>query len=461
MSLVKYEKQDIGFKIVSQEFYTYLSSLFKDISQNSIIKEQDNCLIYVCHPQIRGEVQKVTIELGFTQKDKEKYFEKIIVTSSSEYLNEYDLSDFTNSIIQKLFTVLNNKPKKNYCVRNYCTYFNRVPMQIDLVVHGAYKVRIHSFDFNSKRDYTEPLTEQIVMFDTETPAADINEALSIAYNNSNTMCAILSVLLDVGIKLLKSEYRIFVQNSGNNYTINRYRTGFADFEWGLSVKDNLTGLTTLVDGNKKFMGNTVITFMDENQNRIGSTIIQNQNDKANVEQIFLTHNIKKTAERTDFSEEIDSLTHFSTNCIKIPQQIRTYIKNIENLESKKKEIFLSAARLYNISLLTDELGATVSSAYKVSCIEALAKSEKLDFSSFMQKYSSSAIDKKLLDYYYGTIRSGHFHSGEFYFNEYNVTMQFDTDLGFAERKDNYLKFNNTIRCAIFNWVNKNIIGMVK
>lgn len=458
MALVKYEKQDIGFKVVSQEFYTYLSSLFKDISQNAIINNQDNTLTYECYPQIRDEEQKLTVELGFTEKEKAKYFDKITATSFSENLNEYDLSDFANSIIQKLFTVLNNKPKKNYCVRNYCTYFNRVPMQIDLVVHGAYKVRIHSFDFNSKRDSTESLTEQILMFDTEIPAVDINEALSIAYNNSNTLCSVLSVLLDVGIKLLMSEYRIFTQNFCTGLTINRYRTGFADLEWGLSVKDNLNGLTTLVDGNKKFMGNAALIFMDENQNRVGSAIIQNQNDKKNVEQIFLSHKIEKGSCSTDYGEEIDNLTHFPSNKIKIPRKIRAYIKNIENLESKKKQIFLSATRLYNISLLTDELGATVSAAYKVSCIEALAKAEKLDFSSFMQKYSSITVDKKLLDYYYGTIRSGHFHSGEFYFNEYNVTMQFDTDFGFAERKDNYLKFNNFIRSAIINWINKNIVG---
>lgn len=455
--LKKSEINDLGFKILSQDFYTYVSSIFKNIFQNAIISEQNESLIYECSPQIRGESQKISVELDFIEKEGSKWFDRIEVSSYSENLNEYDLSDFANSIIQKLFIVLNNKPKKTYCVRNYCIYFNRVPMQIDLVVHGAYKVRIHSYNFNSKRFSTEPLTEQILMFDTEIPAVDINDALSISYNNSNTLCSELSVLLDVGLKLLTSKYHIFVQNSCNGLTLNRYRTGFADFEWGLSVKNNLNGLTILADGNKKFMGNAVTTFMDVNQNRIGSTIIQNQNDNGNVEQVFLNHKIEKMNGITTYNEKIDVLTHFPSNEIKIPRQIRTYIRNIENLEANKKEIFLAATRLYNVSLLSDELGATISASYKVSCIDALAKSEKLSFSSFMQKYLSTTLDKKLLDYYFGTIRSGHFHSGEFYFNEYNVSMQFDTDFGFSERRESYLKFNNYIRGAIIAWINKNIV----
>jgi len=455
MALIFYSKDNLQFKILSDTFYIYLSNLFKDISKSTIINNDRKTLIYECFPIIRDTEQKVTVELVFLEEAKEKYFDKLKVTSDSKNLNEYDLADFANTILQKLYTSVNNKQKKKFCVRNYCTYFNRFPMQIDLVVNGAYKVRIHSYDFNSKRISTESLTEQILMVDTEILAVDINEALSVSYNNTNNLCALLSVLLDVGIKPIKSEYRIFVTKCEEKMMINRYRTGFADFEWGLSVKDNLSGLTTLLEGDNKFMGNFVLTFMDEKQNRIGSTIVQNQNDKDEIEQIFLNKKISKNTGNTVFCNEINDLTHFPATEIKIPKQIRKYIKNIELLDNK--DLFLSASRLYNISLLCEGLGTTVAAAYKVSCIEALAKTEKLAFSAFMQKYYTDKIDKKLLDYYYGTIRSGHFHSGEFYFNEYNVTMQFDTDFGQTERRDNYLKFNNAIRGAFINWIKLNIL----
>lgn len=457
MDLVRYEKDNIQFKICSLEFYSYLSSIFKDISKNTVINEKENILSYECYPEIRGAEQKVIVELLFSEIEKTWYFDKITLTSSSNNLNEYDLSDLANTIIQKLFTAINNKQKQNYCVRNYCSYFNITPMQIDLTVHGAFKVRIHSYEFNSTRISTEPLTEQILMFDTELQAVDINEALSISYNNSNNLCSLLSVLFDIGFKLLKSEYRIFVLNTEKGLTINRYRTGFVDSKLGLSVKDNLNGLTTLLDGNKKFMGNVVISFLDENHHKIGSTIVQNQNDKGNIESIFLNNKIEKNTGSTIYSDEINVLTHFPANDIKVPRQIRNYIRNIEHLETNKKNCFIATARLYNLSLLTYELGATVSAAYRVSCIESLAKTENLSFSVFMQRYCTEMVDKKLLDYYYGTIRSGHFHSGEFYFNEYNITMQFDTDFVFSERKAHYLKFNNAIRSAVINWINTTVL----
>lgn len=100
---------------------------------------------------------------------------------------------------------------------------------------------------------------------------------------------------------------------------------------------------------------------------------------------------------------------------------------------------------------------TLSASYKISCIETLAKSEKLSFSGFMEEYLTESYNKKLLDYYYGNIRSGHFHSGTFSFNEYSISLLTEVDKLFKEKRDDMLIFNDLIRNCIINWVEKNIL----
>ncbi|MDI5740202.1 hypothetical protein MJM94_23810, partial [Salmonella enterica subsp. enterica serovar Kentucky] len=55
----------------------------------------------------------------------------------------------------------------------------------------------------------ESLTEQIVMFDIEVDAINVDHARSLAYNHTANLNAYLCVLLDVSFELITSEFRIF------------------------------------------------------------------------------------------------------------------------------------------------------------------------------------------------------------------------------------------------------------
>lgn len=93
----------------------------------------------------------------------------------------------------------------------------------------------------------------------------------------------------------------------------------------------------------------------------------------------------------------------------------------------------------------------------VSSIETLAKSEGLIYGEFIKKYGNNSIDEKLLDYCYGAIRSGHFHSGEFRFNEYDINLCAEFDDSFQEKLNLMNRSNSMLRLCFVNWINEKIL----
>ena len=116
--------------------------------------------------------------------------------------------------------------------------------------------------------------------------------------------------------------------------------------------------------------------------------------------------------------------------------------------------------MYNLSLVFARQEATVEKSYKVCAIETLAKFEKISFSEFMRKYIPKLDEnnKKLLDYYY-SIRSGHFHSGKFYFGEFETSLLSEVNFLLKEKTKDYFQFNNLIREAFINWIEQNILNV--
>lgn len=167
----EYTIKDLNFKVNSSDFYSYLSAFLKDISNNSINNSKDAVLEFNCTDIMRDKECNFTIEFHFGKKDTYEYFDLLKIYSAEDSINEYDLKEYTNKIILRLFAELNNKTKTKYVVRNYCSYFNAFPMKINLVVQGDHKTRLRSYDFNSK-NLRPPLTEQILFFDNEVEAVN-------------------------------------------------------------------------------------------------------------------------------------------------------------------------------------------------------------------------------------------------------------------------------------------------
>jgi len=461
--IIKYKYTDkIKLKnTVLERIQNVITNNFEIIS-SSISDKKDKTINFIIKTILDNNENMINIDIELNQD--EIYGVEVSTNIENNELNEYHLKNFTLDLITKILNDEHNEELTKYTVRTYSRIFNSSPIQQEILINGDYKVLIKPHVWTTRQ---EPLTEQIVMYDIEIKAINIDHARSIAHNYSKNLNSYLSILLDVSFELITSEFRIFTIKHENNFDLQRYRTGFIDTELGLLVKDNLNGLTNLYDMdeiNSFYQGKIVLNFLDfDNSNNVlGDSYINNVSNHNNYfEELFKNHKIQKTKQHQKPKKvSIKKTFHYPNLEIEIPTDIRKYFRNISLLNKGIKESFLSSARMYNLSLIFARQEATVEKSYKVCAIETLANFERISFSEFMKKYVSKLNDndKKLLDYYY-SIRSGHFHSGKFYFGEFETSLLSEVNFLLKEKTNDYLKFNNIVREALISWVEKNILNV--
>lgn len=143
--------------------------------------------------------------------------------------------------------------------------------------------------------------------------------------------------------------------------------------------------------------------------------------------------------------------------LSLPKEARKILRAIDNAEQDIVKAFDSGARLTQLASIIGRQFPTVGLAYRIAAVEAISKSEKecRGFSDFIRKYviSTDNLDG-LLDYMYGTVRSGHFHAGEFPLGEFEAKRYFDP---FLDRDDVWSSSiqrtcHDILREAIVNWI---------
>jgi len=376
--------------------------------------------------------------------------------------NEINLKYHALRLMDDIISGEHNGDYKKYTIRTYSKIFNAHPLREEVLINADFKFLIKPFPWSSK---DEPLTEQIVLFDTEVEAINIEHARSLTYNHTSNTNAYLSVLLDTGFEMVSSEFRIFTIKQGHEFSFNRYRTGFVDLELGLVVKDNHYGLkdvNNLDHVNSFYSGKMVFNLPTKKDDgglefHAAQTIDTISNNDF-LEELFSNHKIIRKNDNKNKPEFIciNETPHYPSHEIVMPSDVRRYFKGIASLFAEKKEAFLSSCRLYNIALTLGRSQPTASQSYKVCAVETLANFEKISFSEFMIKYSKKYFDKQLCDYFY-SVRSGHFHAGRFYFDEYAVNFQREIALTFHERTADHENFSRYVRIAIINWIRKEIL----
>ncbi|AQR96119.1 hypothetical protein [Clostridium saccharoperbutylacetonicum] len=390
--------------------------------------------------------------------NKEKFLSvELELNDEGDIYTEYDLKYFYYEEIQDNLYKYRNVSKKKYAIRNYRAIYN------SYAIKGGYTINCkNKFQFFSLRvcDRSEPMTEHIIAFDVEVEETSLDRARSKVHNLVSDYCAFLSVLLDIGFEEVNSKYvnYVILDKITGMLAEKRHRTSFIDGELNLIVKDNLNGLMHKKDMNKgPLLGYISYGNIGEGDvvttEKIGSTPY--------LEETFSKHRIYKTKINTpsDYIDEIDESVHFPNNMIPIPRQIRNYFKGIFELEEfdyEKYKMFRNACRLYNLSHIFGNISPTAQISYLISTIDALSKSEKLTFGQFVRKYSNES-ELDLLNYMYGKVRSGHFHSGEFCFREYNVELNVSADPTFFLDQSDYYKTKLQLRKILIEWIKIEII----
>lgn len=426
-------KEDNGHFIVTADF---LDNMRNSQAKMRLVLEYDEITIY-------------KVKLGMYQCEND-----LIDYTMDMKLYYYENLDIYRSI-QEIRSE-NDTPKT---VRIYKLMYNSYPIK------GTYsfnlrkcKLIFHTIGYEER---TEPLTEQIVAFDVKIKAANIQEARARAYNIVADFISYLSVLLDVSFYEPQSIYRNFVRLSYNSYyqreiSHERFRTSFIDRELGIVVKNNMNGLATLDDVKKgeNFDSGVVSIKFPDNKD---VNLIETYGNTKHIEEVFEKHRLEKVPKtQPEYAEEIMEDLFILGQKILIPKCIREYFRGIDNLEDKKKKYFRNSARLYNISTL---IGVNVSSlqiALLVASVESLAKAEGLNYSEFVKEYCQSA-NKNDVDEMY-EIRSKLFHSGEFSFFEFDISMNPYLNPIFEDFSEKYMEYRKIIRKTVITWIIRNIMN---
>jgi hypothetical protein len=74
----------------------------------------------------------------------------------------------------------------------------------------------------------------------------------------------------------------------------------------------------------------------------------------------------------------------------------------------------------------------------------------------MPRFAPEDFNKKLSDYFY-SLRSAHFHGGNFSYNEFMMNLQVESDFLNKSKTDDFIEFYNIIRATLINWVEEEIL----
>jgi hypothetical protein len=225
--------------------------------------------------------------------------------------------------------------------------------------------------------------ERIIVIDQIVEAIDNEEASMNAFENAENIISLLSFILDISIEEPVQNHMYFLDKDFNE------------------CKREIS----------YFLDNNCPSSMP-----IKNSICKTANFDGSI---LLSH---------------ENIYHFN-EVLKFPKETRRIINEVMKSETNLKNAVLNFSKLYRLSKFVGTRYSTSEIAYQCAGIESIAKFERENsFTSFMNKFYGE--NKELYDFIYGTLRSGHFHAGEFEFYDflikpnifYNPKVQFTENI---------------------------------
>ncbi len=167
-----------------------------------------------------------------------------------------------------------------------------------------------------------------------------------------------------------------------------------------------------------------------------------------------------------FSENpVDYLSNIKkTLCL--PRSIRKLFKAYYNLPADEQAAFLSASRMYHISLTAGRMSTTVRASYQLAALDALSKpyrEKNLNKNAIMKltdRYYSQGEGNKIGELY-DSIRNAHFHQG--YFDEIELNgfeVRPFSEAKWLKKEIDYLFKTEAVFFVLNNWLSEKISSEV-
>ncbi|QOF95003.1 hypothetical protein IFJ82_14450 [Novacetimonas hansenii] len=415
--------------------------------------------------------------------------EKVKIDSLIDDVNEINLDKYIDDLLNNSLVYEAKLKLKTYFVRNYIKYYNSKSINASLFFNYFDNVIMTAV---VSPPSPVPLSENILQFDIKVNAINIDQARSISYNLSKNICALLSVFLDINFEMINEESRFSLINLSNlvdrgelGGIVNiRSDLGYYDEELDICVLDNLNGMQSgeaFVSGERN-QGNVSLTidrsflpdpelpddipdelreYFSTNPDTLHFTI----GERDFLEKLFFDRCVPMPDERNiNYSDKLSRDVHIKNTEINIPKDIKEYFSML-SVKNDLNECFLSCARIYNLALTNFRYEATAFASYLVCCVEIISQyncsiGKKMSFSKAMEEYSGKTkdYDKKICDFFYGSVRSAHFHSGKFRFSEYNVSLMTATDFATQRNLKLIFQFYRMVRHVIIEFFEQEFIS---
>ncbi|NRD31030.1 hypothetical protein HQQ92_04280 [Shewanella sp. DC2-4] len=317
-----------------------------------------------------------------------------------EDLNNNVLTEKITALIQTALLKSLGSVKQIFYRRFHYTYFGE---QLD----GEYwvkGVRIAPVYYDEETKQIRNI-ERYFSIELEVAAIDEHDANAISNEMADIYAARLSLFLDVGISPPRSEQKWFLSENYIESSILR-QTGYYGYDHKLERMP------------KK----------------------------------------KEICKLGAYHESLHPYLHYVGETLKLPTETRKIFSALEKSDQLLQLAFNKCCFLYQQALTAGRYYPTVELSYLVAAIDALTKceSEKLiHFGEFIRFYSGADgnVDE-FIDFMHGTVRSAHFHAGEFSIGEYSYTRLSTirySDVNKRMLEHNYRTCRKLIRNAIANW----------
>lgn len=245
--------------------------------------------------------------------------------------------------------------------------------------------------------------ERVVVIDMNIEAVDKMHAYSLAQERARRYAARLSVLLNAGLYQALPVQRWVLQYSDGASESHRYQLGFS----GTNI-DEMPGKAELC--------------------ALGQ-----------------------------YSGSLRDTHRVAGELLSLPPESRRILRGIESARPRLAATFDHCARLYQVAAVVGSRFPSVGLAYRVAAVEAIAKGTK-EYRSFSDAVRANVEDRpgleEMLAFLYGSVRSAHFHSGEFPMGEFDLIPFFDPlmDPDVFERQGIQRQGYLVTREAIISWL---------
>ena len=147
--------------------------------------------------------------------------------------------------------------------------------------------------------------------------------------------------------------------------------------------------------------------------------------------------------------------------LSLPPEARRVLRNVDAAEPRVSNAFDCGARLYQVAAVCGAYFPSVGLAYRVAAVDAVRQADGScgSFSEFMRKHVANQPNlEEILEYLFSTVRSAHFHGGQFPVGEYGRQFTFDPFMNAeaVQRDALHRTCHELTREAIVSWINQSI-----